>query len=89
MSTTTRRTALKASAWSIPVIALAVAAPAAAASTVAPTPVSCTRVEGKGARHWVGVYSDGQTVTMSNGDAQSSVFGPLCRAAGSNPGAGK
>ena len=84
-----RRQILTSAAWSIPVIALAVAAPAAAASTVAPTPISCTRVEGKGARHWVGVYSDGQTVTMSNGDAMSSVFGPLCRAAGSNPGAGK
>ncbi|NKG22242.1 hypothetical protein [Paeniglutamicibacter terrestris] len=84
-----RRTALKASVWSVPVIALAVAAPAAAASTVAPTPISCTPVEGQGARHWVGVYSDGQTVTMKHSDAMSSVFGSLCRAAGSNPGAGK
>lgn len=89
-----RRTALVSAAWSVPVIALAVAAPAAAASTVAPTPfpASCHEVDTDPetmTRYWIGIYSDGSTVEMKHSYAMSSVFGPLCRAAGTNPGAGK
>lgn len=89
MTTIDRRTLLKASAWSVPVIAVAVATPLASASEVNPLPVKCVRVKenhGHGGDPgskdwWVGIYSDGtQTTPMSNGEAMShTVWGPLCR----------
>lgn len=83
-----RRQALSA-AWSLPVIAAAVAAPAVSASIPpAPEPLDCRRIPGKGQPQWLGIYTDGSTVTMTNGDAMSGIFGPICRAAGNNPGAG-
>lgn len=74
-----RRTALH-TAWSIPVIVAAVAAPAASASTPPREPFECRQIPSKGQPMWVGVYTDGSTVTMDNGTAMSGEFGPLCRA---------
>lgn len=74
-----RRTALS-TAWSIPVIAIAVAAPAASASTPPREPFECYRIPSKGQPQWLGVYSDGSTVNMDNGTAMSGEFGLLCRA---------
>lgn len=85
-----RRTALTSVAWSIPVITLAVAAPAASASTTQPPEAfACVRVPGKGQPQWAGTFTDGTSINMSNGEAMSGIFGELCRAAGTNPGAGK
>lgn len=87
-----RRTVIKSAAWSLPVIAVAVAAPLAAASvTPEPkVPVKCIRIKpnhGHGGKPgnkdwWEGVYSDGShTKPMSNGEAMSDpVWGPICRA---------
>lgn len=91
----TRRNIVKAAAWSVPVIAVAVSTPLAAASEPYPThppktPAKCIRVvpnHGHGGAPgnkdwWQGVYSDGSTTApMSNGQAMSDpVWGPLCRA---------
>ena len=51
MSNPTRRTVLKSAAWSVPVIAVAVSVPLAAASTApepADRPISCTLINGTG-----------------------------------------
>lgn len=84
-----RRTVLKSAAWSLPVIAAAVAVPLAAASQSV-IPVKCIRIadnHGHGGTPgnkgwWQGVYSDGSvTDPMSNGEAMSDkTWGPLCRA---------
>lgn len=85
-----RRTFVWGAAWSIPVIAAAVAVPQAAASTVADVfPAKCIRVtenHGHGGNPgnkdwWQGIYTDGTTTElMSNGEAMShKVWGPLCR----------
>lgn len=83
-----RRTALSA-AWSLPVIAAAVAAPAVSASLPLPEPLDCRRIPGKGQPQWLGIYTDGSTVNLTNDAAMSGEFGMICRAAGDNPGAGK
>lgn len=82
-----RRTALHA-AWSLPVIAAAVAAPAVSASP-AIEPLDCRRIPGKGQPQWIGIYADGSTINLTNDAAMSGEFGMICRAAGDNPGAGK
>lgn len=68
-----RRQILKASAWAVPVIALAIAAPAAAASTTAPVfdplAVSCAPLPTKGQPMWLVTYSDGQYETITNDQA--------------------
>lgn len=91
----TRRAVVHSAAWSVPVIAAAIATPLAAASgpteTEPPrTPAKCIRIKpnhGHGGNPgnkewWQGVYSDGSTTEpMSNGQAMSDpVWGPLCRA---------
>lgn len=85
-----RRQALSA-AWSLPVIAAAVAAPAASASLAQPEPMTCHKIRhaGPSGHQWVGTYTDGTTITMTNGDAMNGEFGMICRASGDNPGAGK
>lgn len=90
-SMATRRNILNSAAWSLPVIAAAVAAPAASASSPADVlPAACHKIRhgGPGGHQWVGTYSDGTSVTMANGEAMSGPFAQLCRAAGDNPGAG-
>lgn len=78
----TRRTVIRA-AWSVPVIAAAVAVPQAAASTAPDenpaVPAACIRLT---KHEWQGVFSDGTTThVMSNGEAMSHpVWGDLCRA---------
>ncbi len=61
-----RRTVVKGAAWSLPVIAAAVAAPMATAST--PTteriPVSCLLLNGTGSPQYDVQYADGTHVTM-------------------------
>lgn len=92
MTNPSRRNIVNSAAWSLPVIAAAVAAPAASASLPpAKEALSCHKIRhgGPGGHQWVGMYSDGSTVTMTNGDAMSGEFGELCRASGSNPGAGQ
>lgn len=64
---TGRRTVLKAAAWSVPVIAVSVAVPLAAASTVR-KPVHCERLTVKGQPWWLVVFDDGTTETLHNGD---------------------
>lgn len=79
--TTTRRQTIAAAAWTLPVIAAAVAAPASAASIpVVVGPLECRRLPGKGKPLWLGIYSDGTTINMPNGEAMSGEFGMLCRA---------
>lgn len=87
---TSRRSVVKGAAWSLPVIAIAVAAPAASASEAPVEPVACHKIKhaGNGGHVWVGTYSDGTSVTMTNGEAMSGEFGPICRASGTTPGAG-
>lgn len=91
MTNPSRRTIVNSAAWSLPVIAAAVAAPAASASAPIKEAVACHKIRhaGQGGHQWVGTYSDGSTVTITNGDAMSGEFGPLCRASGDNPGAGQ
>lgn len=91
MSNPSRRSVVNSAAWSLPVIAAAVAAPQASASALPKEPLACHKIKhaGQGGHQWVGTYSDGSTVTMTNGTAMSGEFGELCRAAGDNPGAGQ
>lgn len=78
---TPRRAFLTASAWAVPVIAVAVAAPAAAASmdTTEPAfPISCEKKPNHGHggdtgnQWWIVTYSDGSTIPMDNGTVMSN-----------------
>lgn len=74
-----RRKVMLGAAWSVPVIAAAIAVPQAAASVPsAATPAACIRLT---KHQWQGVFSDGTTTEiMDNGTAMSSpVWGDLCR----------
>jgi len=87
--TVDRRTVLKASAWSVPIVAVAVATPLAAASTASVYPLKCIRIQGNHGHGgnpgneswWLGIYSDGShTEAMSNSEAMShKIWGTLCR----------
>lgn len=82
MTSPTRRTVLKSAAWSLPVIAAAVAVPLAAASTppAVRTPVHCTRLTKKGQPMYQVDYSDGSTATLTNGEVNSDKqLQALCR----------
>lgn len=76
-----RRQILKASAWAVPVIAVAIAAPAAAASTFDPIAVSCTPLTTKGQPMWAVTYSDGQYKTITN-DQAMRLHHKLCKPKG-------
>ncbi len=78
--THTRRTVIKSAAWSLPVIAAAIAVPLAAASTV-PTPrkpLLCTKEPnhghggGKGNAWWRVIYDDGTAEILDNGTVMST-----------------
>lgn len=91
MPETTRRDIVKGAAWSVPIIALAVAAPASAASTPAEPklPYSCEHIGDKKNTLWQGTYTNGEIIHMTHSEAMSSkVWGKLCRASGNGPGAG-
>lgn len=77
----TRRAALKASAWSVPIIAVAVATPLAAASVpIERLPLTCTPLNNKGQPHYQVAYSDGSTEILDNGTVNSDkVLQALCR----------
>lgn len=89
MTDINRRTVLKGAAWSVPVVALTMATPLAAASEPYDPPVKCIRVtpnHGQGGQPgnkdwWQGFYASGKkTPLMSNGEAMSHpVWGPYCR----------
>jgi len=82
-----RRTILTAAAWSLPVIAAAVAAPASTASAPqVPQPMSCHKIKhaGPNGHQWAGTWTDGTVVTMTNSDAMSGPFGQLCRTTGAD-----
>lgn len=65
-----RRTVLKAGAWSVPVIAVAIATPLASASVAPKTPVKCERTDSKNP-WWNVYYSDGSVEVLHNGDVMS------------------
>lgn len=77
-----RRTVIKSLAWSVPVIAVAVATPLAAASTVVETPspripVSC---EPAGKNLWTVGYNDGTRETLHQGQvSRDKTLQALCR----------
>lgn len=85
---TERRTIIRTAAWSLPVIAAAIAVPAATAST--PTavrkPIKCEREPnhghggGVGNRWWIVYYDDGTADVLDNGTVMSNEeLRELCR----------
>lgn len=71
-----RRQVLKASVWSVPVIAASIAVPGAAAS-VERVPVGCEYLQNnghggvKGGDWWQVTYNDGSSQILDNGTVQS------------------
>lgn len=76
-----RRTLLKGAAWSVPVIAAAVAVPLAAASV--PTeriPVGCVLLNGTGSPFYQVTYSDGTSETLHRSKvAKDKELKALCK----------
>lgn len=81
MTDINRRKALKAFAWSVPVIAVSVATPLAAASTVPPRQaIKCERNPGKGQPTYSVFYDDGTVVAMHQGEVdRDKHLQALCR----------
>lgn len=76
-----RRLVLKSAAWSIPVIAVAVATPLASAS-VPPerVPLTCTPLNEKGQPHYFLTFSDGSSETLNQGEVNSNKeYQAMCR----------
>lgn len=72
-----RRQFVRGAAWSVPVIAVAVAIPFAAASTAPRTPVACTPLD---KTWWQVAYNDGTTDTVHQGDVnRDKELQALCR----------
>lgn len=83
MSDLNRRNTLKAAAWSVPVIAAAIAAPAAAASIPPQNvyPTGCVKIPNHGhggntgqLQRWIVTYSDNTTKNLSNSEVNSDKF---------------
>lgn len=77
----TRRTVVKSAAWSIPVIAIAVATPLASAS-VPPEKVciSCVPLNDKGQPHYFLTFSDQSTATLNQGEVnRNKEYQAMCR----------
>ena len=72
-----RRTVIKGAAWSVPVIAAAVAAPLAAASTPPRRAIACTLLNGTGHPFYDVLYSDQKHETLSR-DAVAQDKDLLC-----------
>lgn len=84
MTKITRRTVVKFAAWSIPVIAVAVATPLASASVLpARTCVSCIPLSDKGQPHYFLTFSDQSTATLNQGEVNSNKeYQAMCRGKG-------
>ncbi|WP_251050731.1 MULTISPECIES: hypothetical protein [unclassified Microbacterium] len=72
-----RRTVVLGAAWSVPVIAAAIATPLAAASTTPRIPIACVYLQNNGHAGdkrndwWQVTYNDGTTQILDNGTVQS------------------
>src|SRR5690606_8193441 len=78
--TVTRRKVIHSAAWSIPVIAAAVAVPLAAASEPPRIPVSCEKLNQQGQPHYMVTYNDGTSEIYDNGTVNSNKeLKALCR----------
>lgn len=81
----TRRNVVKGAAWSVPVIAVAVATPLAAASGPTETdppkiPIACTKA---GKNMWTVAYNDGTSETLHQGQVdRDKTLQALCRGKG-------
>lgn len=81
-----RRTIIRAAAWSLPVIAAAVAVPTATSSARPRTPLRCERAANhghggsSGNAWWTVIYSDGTTALRSQGVVMSDpALRTLCK----------
>lgn len=68
-----RRTIIKGAAWSLPVIAAAIAVPQSVASTkeIGNPIVECKRIQAQGQPHYSVVYADGTVVIKNQGEVDS------------------
>lgn len=77
MSEPTRRSVVLGAAWSVPVIAAAIATPLAAASLPPRIPIACVYLQNHGHdgdkknNWWQVMYNDGTTRILDNGTVQS------------------
>lgn len=75
-----RRTFVKGAAWSVPVIAAAVAVPLAAASTVPRIPISCVLLNGTGSPYYQVAYNDGTTENLHRSEiVHNKTLKALCK----------
>lgn len=75
-----RRTLLKGAAWAVPVLAVSVATPIAAASMTPSIPVSCVLLNSTGSPFYRVTYNDGTSETLHRSEvAKNKELKTLCK----------